>query len=53
MILNGVLLDKLNTGSGINRTSADIFSWNLFLDTYGLGVGLREAIEHLAFYLTF
>jgi hypothetical protein len=40
MILNGVLLDKLNTGSGINRTSADIFSWNLFLDTYGLGVGL-------------
>lgn len=40
MILNGILLDKLNTGSGINRTSADIFSWNLFLDTYGLGVGL-------------
>ena len=39
-ILNGILFDKLNSGSGINRTSADIFSWNLFLDTYGLGVGL-------------
>ncbi|MDP9954610.1 hypothetical protein J2X97_000247 [Epilithonimonas hungarica] len=39
-ILNGILLDKLNTGSGINRSSADLFSWNLFLDTYGLGVGL-------------
>lgn len=40
VIFNGVLLDKLNSGSGINRTSADIFSWNLFLKTDGLGVGL-------------
>lgn len=36
----GTITEKIGTQSFVNRTSADLFSIQLLLDTYGLGVGL-------------
>jgi hypothetical protein len=39
-LINEVLINKLDTASYKNRTIADLHALKLFVDTYGLGVGL-------------
>jgi hypothetical protein len=42
-VLTGVTVSKGESGSFINRTAADLYSLQLVLRTYGLGVGLGSS----------
>lgn len=39
-IVETMILEKGETGSGRNRMYANLVAWNAFVDTWGLGVGL-------------
>ncbi|MFM0640728.1 hypothetical protein PQQ63_28935 [Paraburkholderia metrosideri] len=39
-VFEALIINKLSSGSAEVRTSADIYTFNLFIKTYGLGVGL-------------
>lgn len=40
LILQGAVLDKVSTLSYIHRQASNDFAWRLFINTFGLGVGL-------------